>query len=106
MLSSAIAAGFVLVVGAFTLHRPGSDPAATATEIARNDIAPVIDPRVRPVSLPEPEAALAPIVADGKMIRDARLDRYLAAHKQFAGSSALGVPSTFLRSATVESGSR
>jgi sigma-E factor negative regulatory protein RseA len=39
-------------------------------------------------------------VADGKLIRDARLDRYLQAHQEFAGSSALGVPSGFLRSAT------
>ena len=36
------------------------------------------------------------------MLRDARLERYLAAHKQFAGTSALGVPSAFLRSATVD----
>jgi sigma-E factor negative regulatory protein RseA len=39
-------------------------------------------------------------VSDPKIIRDARLDRYLAAHKQFAGSSALGVPSGYLRAAT------
>jgi sigma-E factor negative regulatory protein RseA len=44
----------------------------------------------------EPQA----LIANGKLIRDARLDRYLAAHKQFAGSSALGVPSGFLRNAT------
>ena len=43
------------------------------------------------------------VVADSKLIRDAQLDRYLAAHKQFAGTSALGVPSAFLRSATVDS---
>jgi sigma-E factor negative regulatory protein RseA len=43
------------------------------------------------------------VVADAHLIRDARLDRYLAAHKQFAGTSALGVPSAFLRSATVDS---
>jgi len=48
---------------------------------------------------PEPQT----IVASGKVIRDARLDRYLAAHKQFAGTSALGVPSGFLRAATSES---
>jgi sigma-E factor negative regulatory protein RseA len=46
----------------------------------------------------EPQA----LVSNGQMIRDARLDRYLAAHKQFAGSSALGVPSGFLRNATAE----
>lgn len=46
------------------------------------------------------------LVANGKLIRDARLDQYLAAHKQFGGSSALGVPSGFLRSATSESRER
>ena len=40
------------------------------------------------------------------MIRDAQLDRYLAAHKQFAGTSALGVPSAFLRGATLDTASR
>ena len=41
--------------------------------------------------------------ASGALLRDAQLDRYLAAHKQFAGTSALGVPSAYLRSATVSS---
>lgn len=45
-------------------------------------------------------------VANGKLIRDVRLDRYLAAHKQFAGTSALGVPSGFLRSATADAADR
>lgn len=40
--------------------------------------------------------------ANGTLLRDARLDQYLSAHKQFGGSSALGVPSGFLRSATYE----
>ena len=39
------------------------------------------------------------LVADGKLIRDARLDRYLAAHKQFGGNSAVSVPGGVLRSA-------
>jgi sigma-E factor negative regulatory protein RseA len=41
-------------------------------------------------------------VASNQLIRDARLDRYLAAHQQFAGSSALGMPSAYLRNATAE----
>ena len=45
-------------------------------------------------------------VANGQLIRDVRLDRYLAAHKQFAGTSALGVPSGFLRSATADAADR
>jgi sigma-E factor negative regulatory protein RseA len=43
----------------------------------------------------------ATLVLTGKLLRDAQLDAYLAAHEQFAGSSALGMPSAFLRSATV-----
>jgi sigma-E factor negative regulatory protein RseA len=39
------------------------------------------------------------MVADGKLIRDAHLDRYLAAHKQFGGNSAVSVPGGVLRSA-------
>ena len=46
------------------------------------------------------EAPTAP--PSGQMIRDVRLQQYLAAHKQFGGSTALGVPSGFLRSATVD----
>jgi sigma-E factor negative regulatory protein RseA len=57
---------------------------------------------------PPSEATAPPIavVADSRLIRDAQLDRYFVAHKQFAGSSALGVPSVFLRSATVDSALR
>lgn len=46
------------------------------------------------------------VVANRKVIRDARLDQYLAAHKQFGGSTALGVPSGFLSTATSESRDR
>ena len=42
------------------------------------------------------------VVLNGQLIRDARLDEYLAAHKKFGGSSAPGVPSGFLRNAAVE----
>jgi sigma-E factor negative regulatory protein RseA len=37
------------------------------------------------------------------LVRDARLDAYLAAHKQFAGSTVIGLPPASLRNATVES---
>lgn len=39
------------------------------------------------------------VVLDGDLIRDARLDEYLAAHKKFGGSSGPGMPSGFLRNA-------
>ena len=64
-------------------------------------------PATRQVALASTAFAEPPaVVANGKLIRDARLDQYLAAHKQFGGSSALGVPSGFLRSATYDASER
>ena len=83
-----MAAGFVAVAGVvLALRAPGPslEPTATASIAARPT-----------VLAGEPQA----MVVNGQLLRDARLDRYLAAHKQFAGSSALGVPSGFLRNAT------
>jgi len=42
----------------------------------------------------------------GTMIRDERLDRLLAAHRQLGGATALQTPSGFLRSATFEGPAR
>lgn len=59
-----------------------------------------------------PQLALAPspaqqvvVVASpqGPMVRDARLEELLAAHKQLGGASALQLPAGFLRNATFES---
>jgi sigma-E factor negative regulatory protein RseA len=48
----------------------------------------------------------APLVLTGTQVGDSQLASYLAAHEQFAGSSALGMPSAFLRSATVRAPGR
>jgi sigma-E factor negative regulatory protein RseA len=110
--SSAVAAGFVVVAGALVMTR-SNEPRGDAQEVAsvagpvqapvvavaRNASAAVVAPTVQ---VNEPQT----LVANGQVIRDARLDRYLAAHKQFAGTSALGIPSAYLRSATVESRDR
>jgi sigma-E factor negative regulatory protein RseA len=101
---SAVAAGVVLVVGTFAIVRPGESPTA---QVALGDAPASIT--ASPVgAAPATEAAMQPvaIVADSKIIRDAQLERYLEAHKQFAGTSALGVPSAFRRSATVDSAAR
>ncbi len=101
IVPSAVAAGFVLVVGAFTvLQQPAAPPGPS---LAGADRAPIAAPAPRLATAPAAAEPQTAVVADGKLIRDARLDRYLAAHKQFAGTSALGVPSAFLRSATVDS---
>ena len=111
IVPSAVAAGFVAVAGALVLTRaPGTTgvPDNASAQIA------VVNPAERPAavvpaSLP---ASMAPasepqvFVANGQFIRDARLDRYLSAHKQFAGSSALGVPSAFLRNSTADAADR
>jgi phage-related protein len=47
-----------------------------------------------------------PQVVNGAVVRNAQLDRYLDAHKQYFGSSALGPSPGFLRSATYETPSR
>lgn len=57
-----------------------------------------------------PQLALAPVAPQqvvvaspqGPMVRDARLEELLAAHKQLGGTSALQEPSGFLRNATFE----
>lgn len=103
----AIAAGALLVVGTFAVLRPNESPAPEMVAGAdRTVVAPVGEALVSPTPVADLAAPPIAIVADNKVIRDAQLDRYLEAHKQFAGSSALGVPSAFLRSATVGAASR
>jgi sigma-E factor negative regulatory protein RseA len=86
-----IAAGVAMVVGTLTVVRPAADPSG-APALAR------VEPAASETDLAR--------VANGAMIRDARLDRYLAAHKQFHGSTALGPSSGFLRGATHEASAR
>jgi sigma-E factor negative regulatory protein RseA len=100
LLPSAVAAGFTLVVGTFVVLAPSGGPAPAAPKLARV-APPAVESPIVTASVREPAAA-QPVAVNGRMIRDPRLERYLAAHKQFAGTSALGVPSTFLRSATVD----
>ena len=101
LLPSAVAAGFMLVVGTFVVLDPTGTP-ATAPTLAR--VAPPVaaEAPIVQAALREPATPVEAVAVNGRMIRDPRLERYLVAHKQFAGTSALGVPSTFLRSATVD----
>ncbi len=96
---AAVAAGFVAVAGVLTVvGLPGIAPSGSAV-IARS--APGASPAAA-LNAASPEV----FVANGRVVRDARLDRYLNAHKQFAGTSALGMPSGFLRNAAVEAPNR
>jgi len=104
----AVAAGLVAVAGVFMLTRGVEPNAPGEVAVARADAGVTAVPMVVGTRRGEATAvvdgsASGPVpVSDRILIRDARLDAYLAAHKQFAGSSALGVPSSFLRSATVD----
>lgn len=95
----AVAAGFVAVAGALLVTQSPqtqSGPALASGSTAADVRSVAALPALAADAANEP-----PVVpASDRLIRDARLDRYLAAHKQFDGSSALGVPSGFLRSAT------
>lgn len=58
------------------------------------------------VATPAAATAASPAVEPPVMLRDARLDELLAAHKQFGGTSALQMPAGFLRNATFENPAR
>lgn len=105
MAPSAVAAGFVAVAGVLMLMRaPGTlaDRPTDASLALASQAGARAPLGAAPTLASELTGADAPqsMAASGQLIRDARLDRYLEAHQQFAGSSALGVPSGFLRSAT------
>ena len=108
LLPSALAAGFVAVAGVLVLMQaPDGGSERLAAAASTRDAATAAVGRIATAasaSLVANESQT--FVASGQLIRDARLDRYLAAHKQFAGSSALGVPSAFLRNATADASGR
>jgi sigma-E factor negative regulatory protein RseA len=104
---SAVAAGFVLVAGALVVTRAPS-PTATATTPSEAPAlaSAALPPVAVPALAPEPSFMSRRRPGDNKLLRDAQLDRYLAAHQQFAGTTALGVPSGFLRNAAAEAPNR
>lgn len=90
-----VALGGTLWVGPAT--RPGAAPDTLATQSP-----PVYQAASVPV---DATPAVPPVVVrgpQGDLLRDAEIDRYLAAHQQFVGTSALGAPSGFIRNAAVD----
>lgn len=77
---AAAAAGFVAVAGLLVVYRVASPPAVAVVPVA----ATTGQPDVKVVS--------------GQLIRDARLDRYLAAHRQVSNGAAVYVPGAVVRS--------
>ena len=107
VVPSAIAAGLVLAVGTFSVLRPAGAPQDPAPALAlAGRGASLADASPAQPVVREPGGIEAVTMTRQEMVRDPQLNRYLSAHKQFAGTSALGVPSAFLRSATVDSSAR
>lgn len=103
LASSAVAAGFVAVAGLLLVMRP---PDRNVELQASARLGPAGTGGVAMAGSAVPVASLEAPGSTGVLLRDARLDQYLAAHNQFAGSSALGVPSVYLRSATADASKR
>jgi sigma-E factor negative regulatory protein RseA len=105
--AGAVAAGFVAVAGVYSFMRPAGDPTgllarvpvASSSVVARADTP-------SPFIAASQVAIASPSSGDQglRLVRDARLDAYLAAHKQFAGSSSIGMPSVYVRSSSLETG--
>jgi sigma-E factor negative regulatory protein RseA len=93
--AGAIAAGFVAVAGVYMAVRPASEgvsrvAVATAPGARAETPSPLLASQVAP--------AFATTDPDVRLVRDARLDAYLAAHKQFAGSSSVILPPVYVTS--------
>jgi sigma-E factor negative regulatory protein RseA len=101
---AAVAAGFAAVAGVLVALRTTGGPDASSASMAVAPTGAVQAARTIPGQAVEHQHPV--LAADGKLVRDTRLDRYLDAHKHFSGSSALGVPSSFLRGATSDASNR
>jgi sigma-E factor negative regulatory protein RseA len=91
-----LAAGVALVLGTLLVVRQG--PGADGSVLA--DAKPGLS--LQPVEL----VAVASSSSSPVLLRDPRLDRYLAAHKQFQSANAMGPSTGFIRSATYDAATR
>jgi sigma-E factor negative regulatory protein RseA len=92
MAPTAVAAGFMAVAGALMVTRV-SAPDSTAASLAAATATPAVG--VRPVAV----AASQAVVENAPMIRSAELDRYLAAHRQYANGAVQVAPGGAVRNA-------
>ena len=80
MAPFAMAAGFVAVTGVLVLTRVSMPGAADGVPVATGSGQPDV------------------MAVNGQLIRDARLDRYLSAHRQLSTGASVHVPGTVVRS--------
>lgn len=105
MAPAAVAAGFAVVAGTLVVTQMagglGSRDLGADSAIAQAP-SPVQAVAMSDKSAASAAGELPGVALNGQLVRDARLDEYLAAHKKFGGSSLPGGPSGFLRNASVE----
>jgi len=102
---AAVAAGFVAVAGVLLVSQMSGGLSLRGSPADANLAAASAVQPALVVSATEPGDPPA-VVLNGQLIRDARLDEYLSAHKKFGGSSVPGGPSGFLRNAAADGTSR
>ncbi len=93
----AVAAGFMAVAGVLVVTRvAGPMGAGTSPSMAALTSAPSVASAPAVAEEPVEVTSLGP---DARLVRDVRLDRYLAAHKQYGSSAGVNVPGVMLRNA-------
>lgn len=98
---SAVAAGVVMVAGAWTLTRTSLDEGSGTLAAGAPQSSQIVAVSASsPVALAAPASPEA-LPANGALVRDAELDRYLAAHRQFSSASVLGAQQGALRQVVV-----
>lgn len=105
---AAVAAGFVLVAGVLVVVQMSGGLWGRDTQVDTGVVEAALADGVRVVGVAASGGAAEPaaVVLNGQLIRDVRLDEYLAAHKKFGGSSVPGGPSGFLRNAAADGSAR
>lgn len=88
MASAAAVAGFLVVAGAMLVSRTTPDAALLAT-----------NPATTTAGATLASATVAPVVApiNHRLVRDAQLDRYLAAHRRVSAAASVGLPGAVVR---------
>ncbi len=108
---SSAAAMAVLVVGATMWNTRDANAPATPAALSLAQSVPATQTATAAAverQAQEPQPVVPPQVLtvrgdqEAALLRDAEIDRYLAAHQQFVGTSALGMPSGFIRNAAVD----
>jgi sigma-E factor negative regulatory protein RseA len=101
MAPTAVAAGFMAVAGVLvTTRAPAPDAAPSGGTVAAGNPAPAV---VGVAAAPVPASAAEPALAADNlpMIRNPELDRYLAAHRQYANGGLQVAPGGAVRQAAV-----